>query len=100
MRIKQRLALLEQLISCDDDIFVYFLLPASCSELEQKRMKSDLWNEYLKNGGNPKAYPSFRLTEETKPKFMSAAKRADILAKINDKGRNRTRSMREIGSAN
>lgn len=67
--------------------FCLFSLPISCSEKEQERMKSDLWDEYVKNGGNSKAYPSFKLTEDKLPKFLEAVKRADILAEIQKEGR-------------
>jgi len=43
-----------------------------------------LWNEYLKNGGDPKASPAFisGLTGEKEPMFLEVARRGDVLAGI------------------
>jgi len=47
-----------------------------------------LWNEYLKNGGNPNAFPAFisGLTGEKEPMFLRVRRRGDVLAEI-EKGR-------------
>lgn len=57
MNIKARISRLEEKSPCD--LIAFFSLPNRFSRSEEEKIKGDLWDDYLKNGGNPKAYPAF-----------------------------------------
>lgn len=82
MRIKDRLNKIENSIQCD--LIAFFSLPDRYSGVEKAQIERRLWNEYLKKGGNPKAYPAFvtGLTGEKEPIFLCMRKRADVLLDI------------------
>lgn len=80
--LSERLERLEKAVPCD--LVAFFSMPDKYSEVERSKIKKDLWNEYLKNGGDPKASPAFisGLTGEKEPMFLEVAKKGDVLAGI------------------
>jgi len=78
----ERLDRLEKAVPCD--LVAFFSVPDKYSKIERAKIESDLWDEYLKKGGNPKAFPAFisGLSHEKEPMFLSVASRADILDDI------------------
>ena len=84
--LSERLDRLEKAVPCD--LVAFFSVPDKYSQIERAKIEGDLWNEYLKNGGNPKASPAFisGLTGEREPMFLDVNKRGDVLADI-EKGR-------------
>jgi hypothetical protein len=94
MNIKARISRLEEKSPCD--LIAFFSLPERFSRSEEEKIKADLWDDYLKNGGNPGAYPAYiaGLTGENDPQFIGVEKRADVLAKIHEAGKQRMASMK------
>jgi|GEM_PF-4176924 len=84
--LSERLDRLEKSVPCD--LVAFFSVPDKYSQIERVKIEKDLWNEYLKNGGDPKASPAFisGLTGEKEPMFLRVRKREDVLADI-EKGR-------------
>jgi hypothetical protein len=80
--LSERLDRLEKAIPCD--LIAFFSVPDKYSQIEREKIESDLWNEYLKNGGNPNASPAFisGLTGEKEPMFLVVEKKDDVLAEI------------------
>lgn len=80
--LSERLDRLEKAVPCD--LVAFFSVPDKYSQIERAKIESDLWNEYLKNGGNPNAFPAFisGLTGEKEPIFLRVRKRSDVLADI------------------
>jgi len=80
--LSERLDRLEKAVPCD--LIAFFSVPNKYSEIERVKIEKDLWNEYLKNGGNPNASPAFisGLTGEKEPMFLRVRKRGDVLADI------------------
>jgi len=77
--LSERLDRLEKAAPCDLVAFLY--VPDRCSQNERAKIETDLWNEYLKNGGNPNAALISGLTKEKEP-MLKVRKRSDILADI------------------
>ncbi len=94
MHLKTRISRLEEKSPCD--LIAFFSLPNRFSRSEEEKIKADLWNDYLKNGGNPRAYPAYiaGLTGENDPKFIGVEKKADVLARIHKAGKQRMASMK------
>lgn len=80
--LRERLDRLEKDVPCD--LVAFFSVPDKYPQTERAKIESDLWNEYLKNGGNPNAFPAFisGLTGEKEPMFLEVKKRGDVLAEI------------------
>ncbi len=78
----ERLDRLEKAVPCD--LVAFFSVPDKYSQIERAKIESDLWNEYLKNGGNPNAFPAFisGLTGEKEPMFLEVEKRSVVIANI------------------
>lgn len=74
-----RLDRLEKAAPCDLVAFLY--VPDKYSQIERVKIESDLWNQYLKNGGNPNAALISGLTTEKEP-MLKVRKRVDVLADI------------------
>lgn len=80
--LSERLDRLEKSVPCD--LVAFFSVPDKYSQAERAKIEEDLWCQYLKNGGNPKASPAFisGLTYEKDPMFLDVRKRGDVLADI------------------
>jgi hypothetical protein len=80
--LSERLDRLEKAMPCD--LVAFFSVPDKYSQSERAKIENDLWNEYLKNGGNPNASPAFisGLTGEKEPMFLLIRKKGDVLADI------------------
>jgi hypothetical protein len=80
--LSERLERLEKAVPCD--LIAFFSVPDKYLEVERAKIEKDLWNEYLKNGGDPKASPAFisGLTGEKEPMFLEVERRGDVLAGI------------------
>ncbi len=77
--LSDRLDRLEKTVPCDLVALLY--VPDKFSQTEREKIKSDIWNEYLRNGGNPNAVLISGLTTEKEP-MLKVRKRSDILADI------------------
>jgi len=53
-------------------LIAFFSVPEKYSENERTKIENELWNGYLKSGGNAKAYPAriAGLTGEEEPMFL------------------------------
>jgi len=74
--LRERLDRLEKNATCD--LVAFFSVPDKYPQTEGAKIESDLWNEYLKNGGNPNAFPAFisGLTGEKEPCFFGLEEEA------------------------
>lgn len=80
--LSERLDRLEKAVPCE--LVAFFSVPDKYSDFERAKIEKDLWNEYLKNDGNPNASSAFisGLTGEKEPMFLLVRKRSDVLADI------------------
>ncbi len=94
MRIKERIKHIEK--SCPCDLIAFFSVPNRYSESEQAKIEKQLWDEYLEQGGTPRAQPVFiaGLTGENQPMFLEVKSKREVLAEIEEAGRRRMASLK------
>ena len=94
MKIKERIKRIER--SCPCDLIAFFSVPNRYSESERIKIEKQLWNEYLEQGGSPRAHPAFiaGLTGENLPMFLCVESKRKVLADIQEAGRQRMASLK------
>lgn len=94
MRIKERIKRIEK--SCPRDLIAFFSVPDRYSESERAKIEKQLLNEYLEQGGASRAQPVFiaGLTGEKLPMFLCVKSKREILAEIQEVGRQRMASLK------
>jgi hypothetical protein len=94
MRIKERIKRVEK--SCPCDLIAFFSVPNRYSESERVKIERQLWDEYLEQGGSPRAHPAFiaGLTGENLPMFLCVKSKRKVLADIQEAGRQRMASLK------
>ena len=92
--MKERIKRIER--SCPSDLIAFFSVPDRYSESERAKIEKQLWNEYLEQGGNSRAQPAFLsgLTGENLPMFLCVKSKREVLAEIEEAGRQRMASMK------
>ncbi len=94
MRMKERIKRIEK--SCPCDLVAFFSLPNRYSGSERAKIEKQLWNEYLEQGGTSRAQSVFiaGLTGEDLPMFLCVKSKSEVLAEIQEAGRQRMASMK------
>lgn len=94
MSMKERIKRIEK--SCPCELIAFFSVPDRYSESEKAKIETQLWKEYLEHGGTPRAHPVFiaGLTGENFPMFLCVKNKREVLAEIQEAGRQRMASMK------
>lgn len=94
MRLKERIKRIEK--SCPSDLIAFFSVPNRYSESERAKIEKQLWDEYLEQGGSSRAHPVFiaGLTGENLPMFLGVQSKQEVLAEIQEAGRQRMASLK------
>lgn len=94
MRMKERINRIEK--SCPSDLIAFFSVPNRYSESEKAKIEKQLWSEYLAQGGTLRAQPVFiaGLTGENLPMFLCVKSKREVLAEIEEAGKQRMASMK------
>ena len=94
MKMKERIKRMEK--SCPCDLIAFFSVPDRYSESERAKIEKQLWSEYLQRGGNSRAKPVFiaGLTGENLPMFLCVQSKREVLAEIQEAGRQRMASLK------